>query len=751
MSIESNLKKLLKGEKACIPEHFLKVPSYNSPTLRTGKGKPLSEGAFGKMYRGSINDNGRRYVAYKEIDTSESTDGAFEFEFKVAEKLKEFAVPEMYLFKKCPIQYKTPKKVRKKNGTLVQPKERTKPKDILYMELLNGMSFNSWWQTKPSLDAIKSVIVQVFDNLYRINQKFPDFRHRDLHGGNVMVSRREAEYTWKVDLGRKVIRNDPGGSFRSRLGSPDIKKYKRTNAGVEAHIIDFGLSYWSRRMPNPETKDGVYEDIGVYGHGIGPGTIYYDIHRFLYVIYVKVRQPGTLNERAIKNFIEELIPNKEFLEFNGKFTSEGYLLSDYHVALRANLPTFKTILTHPFLTGEKSPNRPKTVTEALKMLPKAKTPPKIKTPKAKTKTASPKLSTTERKKKMNSAIKRAAAALAKPKTKPAPLRRPGAVRPNPVPEIQPASPSPKANAPYGVMSPSNIMEYARKIESGRKKAANKLNAKHKEIKATKGKTPTPVRLKEKFSFVNVKGKKREFVRKFAYDRALAKNKAERVKTPTPKAKKNEYWRSFVDVNGKKQEFESKSAYHEAKQKNLQAYAAKFQKKINRQIQLGRDARFSFVDVNGKKREYVRKGMYEKALAKNKAEREKRAQPTFSERARAKRMDRGQPFNMKTPQNVRNAIKGGKNMKFVGGKFKTATPKAKWSNANNKQFMELLAREKNAQRKLANKMNKARPLKNGPLDPAVAYAHKTPKNTKKINKYVNSLSNNERNMLKKKIC
>jgi serine/threonine protein kinase len=720
-NIESNLKKLLKGEKACIPEHFLKVPSYNSPTLRTGKGRPISEGAFGKMYRGSINDNGRRYVAYKEIDTSESTDGAFEFEFKVAEKLKEFAVPEMYLFKKCPIQDKEPRIIRKggkpgsKMGHFVQPSRRTKPKDILYMELLNGMSFNSWWKTNPSLDAIKSVIVQVFDNLYRINQKFPDFRHRDLHGGNVMVNpdALKTQYTWDVDLGRKVIRNDPGGSFRSRLGSPDIKKYKRTNAGVEATIIDFGLSYWSRRMPNPETADGGYEGAGIYGHGIGPGTIYYDIHRFLYIIYVKVRQPENAKERAIKNFIEELIPNKEFLEFNGKFTSQGYLLSDYHVALRANLPTFKTILTHPFLTAATTPaNRPKTVAEALKMIapkpkPKPKTPVKVKTPKAKTKTPSPKLSTTERKKKRNSAIKRAAAVLAKPKTKPVPQRRPGVARPNPVPEIQPASPSPKANAPYGVMSPSNIMEYAAKIESGRKKAANKLNARVKEIKATKGKTPTPVRLKEKFSFVNVKGKKREFVRKFAYDRALAKNKAERektkaktptpeeagkewnkryketfgitfkeipnyvmppaahnrhmgminnrreyvndrtkgktpsfgyiattaerakeakakAKTPTPKAKKNEYWRSFVDVNGKKQEFESKSAYHEAKQKNLQAYAAKFQKKINRQIQLGRDARFSFVDVNGKKREYVRKGMYEKALAKNKAERSLRA-------------------------------------------------------------------------------------------------------------------------------
>ena len=710
MSIESNLKKLLKGEKACIPEHFLKVPSYNSPTLRTGKGKPLSEGAFGKMYRGSINDNGRRYVAYKEIDTSETTNGAFEFEFKVAEKLKEFAVPEMYLFRKCPIQDKEPQRIRKggkpgsKMGHFVQPSRRTKPKDILYMELLDGMSFNSWWKTNPSLDAMKSVIVQVFDNLYRINQKFPDFRHRDLHGGNVMVTRREGSYTWEVDLGRKVIRNDPGGSFRSRLGSPDIKKYKRTNAGVEATIIDFGLSYWSRQMPNPETKDGGYKQAGIYGHGQGPGTRYYDIHRFLYIIYVKVRNPGNPKERAIKNFIEELIPNKEFLEYNGKFTNQGYLLSDYHVALRENLPTFKTILTHPFLTGEKSPNRPKTVSEALKMLPKAKTPVKIKTPKAKTKTPSPKLSSTERKKKMNSAIKRAAAVLAKPKTKPAPRRIPGVVRPNPVPEIQPASPE----APYGVMSPSNMMEYAAKIESGRKKAANKLNAKLKEIKATKGKTPTPVRLKEKFSFVNVKGKKREFIRKFAYDRALAKNKAEREKTKA--------------------------------QLNPQKY--------------------SFVDWYGRKREYVRKGAYEKAVAKNKAFRVEMAKPTFSERALVKRQQRGQPFYMMTPQNVRNAIRGGKNMKFVGGskgfktvtpKAKTPTPKAKWSNANNKQFMELLAREKNAQRKLANKMNKARPLKNGPLNPAVAYALNTPKNTKKINKYVNGLSNDERNMLKKKIC
>tara|TARA_B110000444_G_scaffold43616_1_gene39581 strand:- start:17937 stop:19619 length:1683 start_codon:yes stop_codon:yes gene_type:complete len=511
-NIESNLKKLLKGERACVPEHFLKVPSYNSPTLRVGKGKVLSEGAFGKTYRGSINDNGRRYIAYKEIDTSKTVNGAFEFEFKVAQKLKEFAVPEMYLFKKCPIQNKQPQRIRKggepgsKMGHFVQPVRRTKPKDILYMELINGKSFNAWWQTNPTLDAIKSVIIQVFDNLHRISEKYTDFRHRDLHGANVMVDPKDliTQYTWVANG----------------------KKYKRTNAGVTANIIDFGLSYWSNRMPNPETSRGGYEHAGIYRDT--PGTRFYDIHTFLYIIYAKVRQPENVKERAIKNFIEELIPDKEFLEYNGKYTKNGRLVMPGHrddlngFKFKQNIPSFKVILTHPFLTGEDKPNQPKTLTEVLKMIPKAKTPPKVKTPKE-TRVLPPrnygKLSTANRKKAMNNMIKKAAAILAaKPKAKP-PMRRPGVARPKPVPK------SPKT--PYGVMSPSSLKKLAEKIESGRKKAANKLNSKIQAIKATKGKTPTPVRLKEKLFFVDLKGKKREYVRKAAYYKALEKNKAAR--------------------------------------------------------------------------------------------------------------------------------------------------------------------------------------------------------------------------------
>ena len=503
-NIGSNLKKLLKGgEGACFPEHFLKVPGNKSPTLRIGKGKPIGQGILGKTYRGSINDNGRRYVAYKEINTSHtaSTNGAFEFEFKVAQKLKEFAVPEVYLFKKCPIQrFSFPR--------------RTKPKDILYMELLNGKSFDSWWQTNPSLDAIKSVITQVFDNLYRISEKYPDFRHRDLHGGNVMVDPNAltTQYTWKVDN----------------------KTYKRTNTGVTAHIIDFGLSYWSNNIQNPETSRGGYEHAGIFKDR--PGSHYYDIHRFLYIIYVKVRNQQNTKEIDIKKFIESIIP-KEFLKYNGEYTKSGCLVFPaVFRTFKVNLDgpgfkNFKDILTHPFLTGEEKPNR---LSEALKMIPKAKTPPKV------TKALPPrnlsKISTVNRKKDMNNMIKKAAAVLAANKAKPA-LKRAGVAREDPRRKRL-------INLRRGDFRPKPVPDSP--------------------------KTPTPVRPKEKFSFIDVKGKKREYVRKPAYDKALAKNNSAR--------------RSGVDAPPKRKQT------------------------------------YSFVDIRGKKRDYVRKPAYEKALAKNKANR-----------------------------------------------------------------------------------------------------------------------------------
>jgi len=519
-NIASNLKKKLRGDWACRPEYFLKVPSYNSPTLRKGKGKVLSEGKFGKLYRGSINNNGRRYVAYKEIDTSKSIDGAFEFEFKVAQKLKEFAVPKMYLYKNCPIETGKPKKIHL-GGMKSQPLQRTKPKDMIYMELLDSDTFNKWWQTNPSLAAIKSVIIQVINNLYLITQKYPDFRHHDIHGGNVMVGKGpEKQYSWKVGK----------------------KEYEISNAGVNVHIIDFGLSHYPR-IKNPETSRGGYEYVGIPKDG--PAHPLYDIHIFLYTIFAKVREPGNNKERAIHNFIKELIPNREFLEYSGEYTKTGRLTGK-HEDITMNIPSFKVILTHPFLTDLKKPSQ---LAAVLKGIPnKAKTPPK-------TQILPPrddgKLSTANRKKAMNNMIKKAAAVLAANKAKPA-LRRPGIARPNPVPKIKTVSPK----APYKPVSSSVMKE----LNGG------KVN------KSNKG----PVRLKEKFSFVDRKDKKCVFARKFAYDRALAKNVAERKsgivnKKLTPKApiKEKEIvdLYMFTNMKGKEHMYKSKAWYEKALAKN----------------------------------------------------------------------------------------------------------------------------------------------------------------------------------------
>ena len=453
-NIEKNLKKLLRGKKACVPGEYLKVPHFSNrgtaKKLKPGKGAALGQGAFGKVYRGSINNNGRRYVAYKEIDMSKNTKGMSEFEYKVAKKLNDFAVPDVYMFKKC---------------------EDMKV-NILYMERLDGVSFNKWWQTKPTLEAIKSVIVQVVYNLYKIYEKYPGFRHNDLHGGNIVVSK---------DL--KV-------PFSYKIGN---KTYTIPNGGVNAVMIDFGLSQFPR-MTNPETSDGGYEYVGIsrsdQTHAL------YDLHFFLYNIFAKVRSPQDRDERLIHNFIKNIIPDHEFLEYNGLYTTHGRLsprdekgikpgvrqllhfgrptvgVEKWRTKVTEKLPTLKTVLTHPFLTGEK---------KTLEMIPKAKTPVKIKTPpKAKTKTPSPKLSTAERKKK----IKKAAAILAaKPKTK-QPLRRPGIAggRP-PVPP-----PKPKTVTP----------------------------------------SPTPKAKTPGYKFINIKGKERVFKSKAWYEKALAKNREKRV-------------------------------------------------------------------------------------------------------------------------------------------------------------------------------------------------------------------------------
>ena len=201
--MNKEVKAFFRGDKACKPHMYTYVKKFNS-TVQRGL-KFISEGQYGAVYSGCIDNKCEKTVAIK--ITKEPT---AKMEFKIADKLKGFGVPEMYHFKSC------------KDGN-----------DVLFFEYIDGQILNDFLKGPVSREVYKSIMVQVLYNLYRIQKKFPTFRHHDLHGGNIII--------------KKVPLNDINISFPGT-------KYSISNAGVEPVIIDFGFSTISGiKNPNVES------------------------------------------------------------------------------------------------------------------------------------------------------------------------------------------------------------------------------------------------------------------------------------------------------------------------------------------------------------------------------------------------------------------------------------------------------------------------------------------------------------------
>jgi tRNA A-37 threonylcarbamoyl transferase component Bud32 len=324
--MNTELKKLLRGKKACDPASHLWLKKKNG-TMTKGAVK-IGEGQYGKVYRGCVDDGCEKYIVYKEIRTPSLTDNlplaGFKraldeinpkMEFTIAKKLEGFGVPKMYLYKTC-------------DG-----------KDILYSEYVNGKELGEWMWNKPTLDAIKSVMAQVIYNLYRIQKKYPGFRHHDIHLANILV--------------RPVPTKD-----MKIMGSTI------SNAGFEAVIIDFGFSVFPR-IKNPLINANNYKNIGISRKS----DKHYDLHFFLNSIHNLVRQPRTRTERVVKTFIENLLPPNYLV-------SKSNAVKNYR--LRGNKSvnlSFKEVLSKPFFTGETliiPTTKPKSVTKI--QAPKPKTP-----------------------------------------------------------------------------------------------------------------------------------------------------------------------------------------------------------------------------------------------------------------------------------------------------------------------------------------------------------------------------------------
>ena len=261
-AVGEEVKKLLRGKKACSPKQEL----FSNKGVKIEKGKNLrmlGKGAYGAVFYGCLEDACKTQIAIKV-----TTEPSAKMEYRIAEKLRGMGVPRMYHFKSC-------------NDT-----------DILYFEYIKGETLQEWMKRGQTAGAYRSLISQLIKNLKKIHEKYPKFRHHDLHWNNILVLE-----------GNKPI------------------------------IIDFGLSTIDG-VRNPDVVSGEFKNNGIY---VGSHHMY-DVHYILNIIYKYT------NVTKVKNFIRDLFPAKYLSSIN-PWIQFGRLRPGFSYGL----PTYDDILEHPFL------------------------------------------------------------------------------------------------------------------------------------------------------------------------------------------------------------------------------------------------------------------------------------------------------------------------------------------------------------------------------------------------------------------
>ena len=365
--------------------------SLNKSISKPGKGiGKLATGSTGIVYIGCVDKSCKKEVAIKQ-DTYENV----KLEYDITNKLSPLSphITKVYAVDKC---------------------------GLLYSEYYPGNSIIEWvTSNKEHLRPIyiRNVIFQVLYTLRRIQQKYPKFRHNDMHGGNVLVNDREAA--------RGYIKYTIDGA-----------SYYVKNAGVSASIADFGFA----DMP------GIRNPVILQNHmqnnwGLGPKSHpLYDAHLFLNSMHGMVSGVPAL--AATAKFIESVLP-QAYLGQNSDQIREFRLIYGHR---HAGLPTLKKILTNPYFKNIMS--KKVAVINAY--------PQNIK---------SPSLSKKGRKVvKMNTINEGASPKPRTPKTRPG-VRRPVAA-PAPTPKSKTPSP-PKPKSPTGP-SAKNLVKFI--ITNGTKKA-----------------------------------------------------------------------------------------------------------------------------------------------------------------------------------------------------------------------------------------------------------------------------------------
>jgi len=178
---------------------------------------------------------------------------------------------------------------------------------VMYTEYAHGGTLKDWLRkmsNRVTDKVMADLIRQVISTLKKIHTKYPEFRHNDLHLGNILVD----------DTGKKV-----------RL-----------------MLTDFGLSRLTKRGSNPVINSGTYRS-----SGISNSTSYkYDAHYFLNALDNQISS----GLQQTKAFMARMLPGS----YRGANTNKVSAYRLKNGVSNADLPSFTDILKDPFLSGKPS-------------------------------------------------------------------------------------------------------------------------------------------------------------------------------------------------------------------------------------------------------------------------------------------------------------------------------------------------------------------------------------------------------------
>ena len=326
-NLGKNLIKSMQG-MGCNPEKFLYLPDNKSISLSIENSsslgtKKIGQGSFGDVYMGCIDKECKKKVAIKIVINEDIS-----HEYKTGKKISLYGGIKTYSIQKC------------NNIT------------FMYSEYANSGTLKSFLKNNRNNILpihFRTIVTQILYNLYRIQKKYPSFRHNDLHADNVLI-------------------NSTSPS-RVKLYKVNNSTLKVHDIGIQALISDYGLSTVNG-IKNPEvdndpklfykTKSGIFR-------GSHP---MYDIQYFLNALRQEIRILGIHNGMEVIQFIERILPREYLGVKSDKIDDFRLRAQEEH----PKLPTFKQIFNDRYFSPYKKAVVPIDISTIIKRNTKVKIP-----------------------------------------------------------------------------------------------------------------------------------------------------------------------------------------------------------------------------------------------------------------------------------------------------------------------------------------------------------------------------------------